>query len=428
MAENTEDNVPTSSRGKDYFTSPPASPSSGVAFQHALLRSGRFTETFPNYSRPLQKNLLGPDRDPDVDWDTIVTEALSFLNAQLEAIEKGLLKVEGKEKERLNDYRVLLEDAKKELDEVFSDEGWKGFEKLWTVGDRIKEARLSARFTQKTFATALGVTQSAVTEWEKNRAFPKVERLDAIAAVTDVEVKYIIIGDITPGQREAMDALRFGSHQLIDPKPPKFEFKTKKVVVAKSEEQGGFRKEPYRDGINTREDLKSFRKTQAAYGALANLKSGTGIESLLSVSPSKDRKETLPDVPVLETLPHPEGEMWITDNINQHVSRPKGLQENGRAYALYVIGHNAQPNYKQGEIIVVDPNRPPAIRDNVFVRWKFDVEPDPGHKACIGRLLFNDNREVVIARFKDGLEEVYIGANKVDVVLRIMPWNEVLGW
>ena len=250
-----------------------------------------------------------------------------------------------------------------------------------------------------------------------------MEQINGIAALTNVEVKYIWIGDITPAQKEAMEALRFGSFQLIEAGPTKYHVKIKNGLITKEKEKHISPK-----ALVDQNERKSFRNTQATIGALANLKSGSGIASLLKAPRLTDRKEPLADLPVCESLPHPEGEFWITDNVNQYVSRPKGLQENGRAYALYVVGHNAEPRFKQGEIIVVDPNRPPAIRDNVVVRWKSDEDDDPGHKACIGWLLFQDSKEVVIARFKDGLEEVSIGANKVEAIFRIMPWNEVLGW
>ena len=56
--------------------------------------------------------------------------------------------------------------------------GWKMKSLTWVhktqgFGERLRQARREHLYTQQSLADKLGVTQSAVTEWEKGRACPK---------------------------------------------------------------------------------------------------------------------------------------------------------------------------------------------------------------------------------------------------------------
>ena len=59
-------------------------------------------------------------------------------------------------------------------------------------GGRLHEARRNTSYTQQTLADELGVSQSAVTEWEKGRAYPKQERIEPIAKLLNVTPEYLL--------------------------------------------------------------------------------------------------------------------------------------------------------------------------------------------------------------------------------------------
>lgn len=52
------------------------------------------------------------------------------------------------------------------------------------IGSRIKSARLKAGFTQKSFAEALGVTQSAVAKYENGHIKVTADIIEKISLVT----------------------------------------------------------------------------------------------------------------------------------------------------------------------------------------------------------------------------------------------------
>jgi transcriptional regulator with XRE-family HTH domain len=61
--------------------------------------------------------------------------------------------------------------------------------------DRLRFARQSAKFTQETLAIRLGVTPSAVAQWERPRGTrPSIRHLDDIALATGVSMEWLATG------------------------------------------------------------------------------------------------------------------------------------------------------------------------------------------------------------------------------------------
>ena len=61
-----------------------------------------------------------------------------------------------------------------------------------TLGERIKEARLRKRLTQKQLAKLLNVTDATVNRYEKNVRKPDAEMLKRIAEILGVSVDYLL--------------------------------------------------------------------------------------------------------------------------------------------------------------------------------------------------------------------------------------------
>ncbi len=62
------------------------------------------------------------------------------------------------------------------------------------IGARIKEARRDRRWTQDQLAQAVGVSRSAVAQWETGRAGQITGNLTRIASQLDVGVEYLMHG------------------------------------------------------------------------------------------------------------------------------------------------------------------------------------------------------------------------------------------
>lgn len=71
------------------------------------------------------------------------------------------------------------------------------------MGHRIAEAREQRGLTQIHFAEAMGVSQSAVTQWENGVAMPGLQRFDQMARVLGKQKAWIIGGSIVPNATPA---------------------------------------------------------------------------------------------------------------------------------------------------------------------------------------------------------------------------------
>jgi transcriptional regulator with XRE-family HTH domain len=67
------------------------------------------------------------------------------------------------------------------------------------VGTRIRSARLARGMTQADLAEAVGVTRSAVAQWETDRAGQVRANLTRIAAVLGVSVQFLLEGHTGTG-------------------------------------------------------------------------------------------------------------------------------------------------------------------------------------------------------------------------------------
>ena len=58
-----------------------------------------------------------------------------------------------------------------------------------TVGDRIKQYRISNNLTQKELGKLIGTTQQMIAQYENNRRKPKIETLDKIAQALHTSIE-----------------------------------------------------------------------------------------------------------------------------------------------------------------------------------------------------------------------------------------------
>ncbi len=63
------------------------------------------------------------------------------------------------------------------------------------IGARIQAVRRERGLTQDDFASRVGVSRSAVAQWETGRAGQVTGNLSRLAAVLDVNVEYLMYGD-----------------------------------------------------------------------------------------------------------------------------------------------------------------------------------------------------------------------------------------
>lgn len=69
---------------------------------------------------------------------------------------------------------------------------------LSTVGERIRASRKAVGMTQEALASAVGVTRSAVAQWETERAGQVGANLTRVAAALGVSVAALLSGEDNP--------------------------------------------------------------------------------------------------------------------------------------------------------------------------------------------------------------------------------------
>lgn len=77
-----------------------------------------------------------------------------------------------------------------------------------TVGARIRASRLANDMTQEAFAEKLGVSRSAVAQWETDRAGQVRANMERIAKVLQVPLSYLLSGEAASLQGDEQSLLR----------------------------------------------------------------------------------------------------------------------------------------------------------------------------------------------------------------------------
>src|ERR1700677_1945798 len=72
------------------------------------------------------------------------------------------------------------------------------------MGVRIRDVRRERGWTQDQLANAVGVSRSAVAQWETGRAGQVTTNLTRIAEVLEIGVEYIMYGDHKRAPTEAL--------------------------------------------------------------------------------------------------------------------------------------------------------------------------------------------------------------------------------
>lgn len=104
-------------------------------------------------------------------------------------------------------------------------------------------------------------------------------------------------------------------------------------------------------------------------------------------------------------------------NAYAHTARPEIFSRNSAAFAVYNNGSLMQPRYFQGELLLIDPVKPPQITDFILlerhdgiaiVRQLIDIKNDDFYVAQ-----FNPDKEYSIP--KDEVKRIYRIAGAYDV-------------
>ena len=79
-----------------------------------------------------------------------------------------------------------------------------------TFGEKLRNARLEAGYTQEELASKLIISRAAIAKWESDRGMPDVKNLKALAGILNVSIHYLLA---------LMNRLRDGIRETLLGKP-----------------------------------------------------------------------------------------------------------------------------------------------------------------------------------------------------------------
>jgi transcriptional regulator with XRE-family HTH domain len=108
--------------------------------------------------------------------------------------------------------------------------------------------------------------------------------------------------------------------------------------------------------------------------------------------------------------------------VVDYVRRPRGTARNKTMYAIYVPFSSLAPKFETGELIYIDPSRPPSPRDYVLV----NLGMQNGLLTwTAGRILSRLSTGIEIEQFNPQIEKK-ISAKDVEAIHRVVPWKELI--
>lgn len=150
------------------------------------------------------------------------------------------------------------------------------------------------------------------------------------------------------------------------------------------------------------------------------------IASAAEAPPLPQRHSMPLDIPVMGTAAGSllRGAFQFEGGVVDYVRRPPALVGARDVYALFVEGSSMEPQYFPGDLIYVNPNRPPRLGDIVVVQCKNG--PYAPDEASLGIFRRRTAETLVIAK-RNPDSEVIFKHEHVRAVHRVLTMNELFG-
>jgi len=153
----------------------------------------------------------------------------------------------------------------------------------------------------------------------------------------------------------------------------------------------------------------------------------TGYLKAAAAAPSINRSEMPANVPVMGTAAGSllSGAFQLQGGVIDYVRRPPALSGARDIYALYVEGSSMEPRYFPGELVYVNPHKPPRIGDTVIVQ---EGNGDASNiSASIGVLHKRANGVVILRKYNPPNAEFNIDQTRISAIHRVLTPNELFG-
>ncbi|KGF71177.1 hypothetical protein LL06_00870 [Hoeflea sp. BAL378] len=113
------------------------------------------------------------------------------------------------------------------------------------------------------------------------------------------------------------------------------------------------------------------------------------------------------------------------EGVIDYVRRPPALSGARDIYALYIEGSSMEPRYFPGDLVYVNPHKPPRIGDVVIVQ---EINGDPhAITASIGVLRRRGGGAIVLSKHNPPDSEISIPHERVAAIHKVLTVNELYG-
>lgn len=113
------------------------------------------------------------------------------------------------------------------------------------------------------------------------------------------------------------------------------------------------------------------------------------------------------------------------EGVIDYVRRPPALAGARDIYALYIEGSSMEPRYFPGDLVYVNPHKPPRIGDVVIVQ---EINGGPHTiTASIGLLYKRVSGSVVLAKYNPPDSQITIRQDRIKAIHRVLTTNELFG-
>lgn len=133
------------------------------------------------------------------------------------------------------------------------------------------------------------------------------------------------------------------------------------------------------------------------------------------------------DIPVMGTAAGSllSGAFQLEGGVIDYVRRPPALAGARDIYALYIEGSSMEPRYFPGELVYVNPHKPPRLGDTVIVQEGNGETTSIA--ASIGVLHKRVNGTVILRKYNPVGAEITIQQNRISAIHRVLTPNELFG-
>jgi transcriptional regulator with XRE-family HTH domain len=236
--------------------------------------------------------------------------------------------------------------------------------RMQKFGDLLRDARERKDLTQQQVADALGVTRSAVNQWESGETRPKGQRLADLARILSLDGDAVLGISNVRNQTDprASQDMQARTVKRIDP------------AISVPQAHGMPRDLPVRGKVS---------------GGPGGFRMGNG------------------------------------DVVTDWVRRPPRITGRPDVFALYVGDGTMSPRHESGALIIVETARPPSVGDDVVIELKPKHARDEP-QAMLRRLVAPITDTIQLRQFSPPAD-ISFPLDRVAFVLRVMTMGDLFG-